>query len=208
MKKTIVFVFILTTVAALGQNEIRQRSTTKGFTAGAQAHVLGWASDYFLYLDKNAPTGYGGGIIAGYGVTELIEPYISFNATAMGTEDIDAESFSFTHFDVGVRFNFAGTVSPIRPYVQAGYSYVKGKVNKVINGATYDDIEFFGGKPHVGGGLRYFVTVPIAIFADGIFTIGKKSSATLNGNKVSDKPDVTTFRVNIGVSFNISALTK
>jgi hypothetical protein len=208
MKKTILFLFILTGAHVHGQGEVRQRSTTKGINAAAQAHVLGWASTYFLYLDKNAPSGFGGGLWIGYGVTELIEPYISYNFTGMGTSKIDAQGFKMSHFDAGVRVNLAGTVHPVRPYLQAGYTYLKGTVDQVINGGTYDDVEFYGGKPHLGGGLRYFLKIPVAVFADGIFTVGKKSKTKLNGSEIPDKPDVTTFRINIGISLNLAGFAE
>jgi hypothetical protein len=187
---------------------VRQRSATKGFNAAARAHVLGWASEFFEYLDKNAGSGFGGGVRLGYGVTELIEPYIGVDFTSLGTSDIDAESFKMMHFDIGVRVNLAGTVHPVRPFIEAGYSYLSGKVDQVINGATHDDLKFYGGKPHAGGGLHYFFKTPVSVFAEGIFTLGKKSKAKLNGSEIPDEPDVTSFRVSIGISFNISELSK
>lgn len=208
MKKLFIILVITSVAVSTGHTQVRQRSATKGFNAAARVHVLGWASEYFEYLDKNAGSGFGGGLRLGYGVTELIEPYIGVDFTSLGTSDIDAESFKMMHFDVGVRVNLAGTVHPVRPFVEAGYSYLSGKVDHVINGATYDDLKFYGGKPHVGGGLHYFFKTPASVFAEGIFTLGKKSKAKLNGTEIPDEPDVTSFRVNIGISFNISELSK
>ncbi len=209
MKKLIIFLVLFVTAVSTIQAQVRQRSATKGFNAAAHAHVLGWASEYFEYLDKNSSSGYGGGIRLGYGVTELIEPYIGVNFTTLGTSKIDADAFNMLHLDAGVRVNLAGTVHPVRPFLEAGYSFLKGKVDQVINGANHVDLEFYGGKPHVGGGVNYFFKIPIAVFAEGIFTVGKKSKAKLNGTEIpNDEPDVTTFRINIGVSFNISELAK
>lgn len=211
MKKSILFILVLLTISTIGQTQVRQRSATKGFNAAAHAHVLGWASEFFEYLDKNSSSGYGGGIRLGYGITELIEPYIGFGFTTLGTSKIDARSFNMLHLDAGVRINLAGTIHPVRPFLEAGYSYLKGKVDQVIsgNGIDHIDIEFYGGKPHVGGGVNYFFKIPIAVFAEGIFTVGKKSKAKLNGTEIPDEePDVTTFRVNIGVVFNISEVSK
>jgi len=208
MKKSFIFFAMLVTISAMVQAQVRQRSATKGFNAAARMHTLGWASEYFEYLDKNSTTGYGGGIRIGYGITELIEPYIGIDFTALGTSKIDAESFNMLHLDVGVRVNLAGTVHPARPFLEAGYSYLKGKADQVINGASHVDLEFYGGKPHVGGGINYFFKIPIAVFAEGIFTVGEKSKAKLDGTEIADEPDVTTFRVNIGIVFNISELSK
>ena len=91
----------------------------------------------------------------------------------MSKSDLDAQSFNMLHLDAGVRINLAGTVHPVRPFVEAGYSFLKGTVDQVISNASYIDLEFYGGKPHVGGGLNYFFKIPIAVFAEGIFTVGK-----------------------------------
>lgn len=208
MKKSILVLFACIIITADSDAQVRQRSATKGFNAAARFHVLGWASDYFLYLDKNATTGFGGGARLGYGITELLEPYVGIDFTSMSKSKIDASSFSMLHLDAGVRVNLAGTINPVRPFVQAGYTFLKGKVGEVINGSGYDDVEFYGGKPHLGGGVSYFFKIPIAVFAEGLFTVGKKSKAKLNGSEVPDEPDVTTFRINIGISFNLSELSK
>lgn len=208
MKKLLLILGLLITGITTIQSQVRQRSATKGFNAAARVNVLGWASEYFEYLDKNASSGFGGGIRIGYGITELIEPYIGADFTSLGTSDIDAKSFNMMHVDFGVRVNLAGTVHPVRPFVQGGYSYLSGKVDQVINGARYDDVKFYGGKPHAGGGLHYFFKIPMSVFAEGIFTLGKKSKAKLNGTEIPDEPDVTSFRINFGFSINISELTK
>lgn len=209
MKKSIAFFLLLSSIIVTANAQIRQRSATKGFNAAGGAHMLGWTSEYFQYLDKNASSGYGGNLRLGYGITELIEPYVGVAFTSLGVSEIDAESFGMLHLDAGLRVNLAGTVHPFRPFVQAGYSYLKGKVDQVINGANHVDLEFYGGKPHVGGGINYFFKSPIAVFAEGIFTVGKKSKAKLNGTEIpNDEPDITTFRINIGISLNISELSK
>jgi hypothetical protein len=193
-------------ISAICLGQVSQKSNTKGLNASAGPHVLGWASKYFQYMDKNAPSGYGGGARIGYGVTQLIEPYIGFDVTSMGISNVDAQSFSMTHVDIGVRFNLGGTILPVRPFVQGGYSSRKGVIKQVINGNQYDDVEFSGGTPHVGGGLKYFFTKAIAAYADGTFTVGKTSDLTLNGEKQNETADVTTFRIGIGISINLTEL--
>ncbi len=197
---------MLIVAACTAQAQIRERSNTKGLNVGAGVHFLGWSSDYFSFLDENASSGFGGGIRAGYGITQLIEPYVAADFTSMDLGDVDAKSFSMTHIDFGVRFNFAGTVSKLRPFAEGGYSSRTGTVKHVINGSDYVDVKFKGGTPHAGGGLNYFVKPSFAIFAHGIFTLGKKSDLELNEQSTPDKPDVTTFRLSLGVQFNLSDL--
>ena len=204
MKKTFTLAFILLALAASAQ--LKLRSNTKGLNVSAGIHVLGWTSDYFEYLDKNAGSGVGGGLRVGYGITQLIEPYIAADFTSMGTGDVDAKSFSMTHIDFGVRFNFAGTVSNLRPFVEGGYTSRTGSIKRIILGNDYVDAKFMGGTPHAGGGLNYFLKPSVSLFAHGIFTLGKKSDLELNGVKQPDEAYVTTFRVSIGAMFNLSDL--
>lgn len=204
MKKILLALLLFSSLAMTAQ--VKQRSTTKGFSAAIQAHTLGWTSTYFQFLDENAPNGYGGGLRLGYGVTDMIEPYLALDFTAMGVSNIDAQSYKMRHMDIGVRLNFVGNVHPVRPFVEAGYTALKGTLKQVANGGGYVDAEFYGGKPHLGGGVSWFPSVPINLFAKGIFTVGKKSNLDIDGVKSPDKPDVTTFRISIGVGFNISEL--
>ena len=205
--KKLSIVLILLTAGLCTMAQVSQKSTTKGFMGSAGGHMLGWASEYFQYMDENAPSGYGGGLRLSYGVTQLIEPYIGFDITSMGISNVDAQSFSMSHVDLGVRFNLGGTILPVRPFVEGGFTARKGKIGQVINGTSYDDVEFSGGTPHLGGGLRYFFNKAIAAYASGLFTIGKTSNFTLNGQKHPDEVDVTTFRIGVGISVNISELS-
>ncbi|MBL7752445.1 MAG: hypothetical protein JNN29_13740, partial [Chitinophagaceae bacterium] len=106
MKKILLAIFLFSSLAMTAQ--VKQRSTTKGFSAAIQGHTLGWTSTYFQYLDENSPSGYGGGLRLGYGVTDMIEPYLAIDFTTMGTSNIDAQSFKMRHLDIGVRLNFVG----------------------------------------------------------------------------------------------------
>ena len=193
-------------MVTIANAQVRQSSNTGGLNLAAQVHALGWSSEYFQFLDENAGSGYGGGVRIGYGITQLFEPYLGVDFTKMGLSDVDAKSFSMTHVDLGLRLNFAGTTHPVRPFVEGGYSFRKGTVKEVINGNSYIDLKFSGGTPHVGGGLHYFLKVPVSIFARGIFTVGKSSNVYLNNEKTSDKSDITTFRVGVGVNFNLTEL--
>lgn len=206
MKKHSAFIF-LSFLTLLAQGQVKQRSTTQGFNAAVGVHALGWASEYFKYLDENAGSGYGAGIRVGYGITQMIEPYLAFDFTKMGVSNVDAESFNMRHLDAGVRLNLAGTIHPVRPFVEGGYSFRKGTIKRVVNGTEYVDLDFSGGTPHLGGGLSFFPRIPVSLFAKGLFTVGKKSKVFLDATEIDDKSDVTTFRISVGVNFNISELS-
>ncbi|WP_128547822.1 outer membrane beta-barrel protein [Larkinella soli] len=188
------------------QTAIRQRSSTEGFSLGLQGHMLGWSSDYFQFLDENSGNGLGGGLRAGFGLTQRLELFAQYDATKMNIDNVDAESFRFTTLTGGVRFNFSATTHALRPFVEAGYARRTGKIDQVINGNTYDNILFRGGSAHLGAGLNYFLSLPVAITVNGAFQVGGKSAIDLNGAESGDKADVSTFRISAGIIVNLSEL--
>lgn len=205
MKRTILF-FLTAFLSLAAAAQLRQRSNTLGLQGYAGVHALGWSSSYFQYLDENAGSGYGGGIQVGYGVTQLLEPYLGYDFTTLSTSDVDAHSFRMSHVDVGLRFNLGGTILRLRPFLEGGFSRRAGTIKHIINGTHYNDIDFSGGTPHFGGGVRFFPSKGISVIASGLFTTSKRNNLSIDGQKTDDKPDVTTFRIGLGVGINISQL--
>ncbi|GAB3935133.1 outer membrane beta-barrel protein [Larkinella terrae] len=185
---------------------IRQKSTTEGLSIGLQGHMLGWSSDYFQFLDENSGNGLGFGGRVGFGLTQRFEVFAQYDRTKMNIKNIDAESFTFTNLTGGVRFNFSATTHALRPFAEVGYVHRVGKVDQVINNNSYDNILFKGGAAHIGAGLNYYLSLPIALTANGSFQVGGKSAIDLNGERTSDKADVSTFRVSLGVILFLSEL--
>lgn len=183
-----------------------QKSTLKGLNVGASVHTLGWASDYFTFLDENAPSGYGGGITAGYGITELFEPYVGFSYTGLGVSDVDVSSFSMSHLDVGLKVNFLGTIHAWRPFIMAGYTYRMATIRGGNLDGNYSDLSVNGHTPHVGGGISYFFSPALSVFVNGSFTINDRNSLTIDGMATTDEPDVTTFRIALGIQFSLQSL--
>ncbi|RRB00681.1 outer membrane beta-barrel protein [Larkinella rosea] len=185
---------------------IRQKSTTEGLSIGLQGHMLGWSSDYFQFLDENSGNGLGFGGRVGFGLTQRFELFAQYDRTKMNIKNIDAESFTFTNVTGGVRFNFSATTHALRPFAEVGYVHRVGKIDQVINNNSYDNILFKGGAAHIGAGLNYYLSLPVALTANGSFQVGGKSAIDLNGERTSDKADVSTFRVSVGVIFFLSEL--
>ncbi|MFC5409018.1 outer membrane beta-barrel protein [Larkinella bovis] len=185
---------------------IRQRSTTEGFSLGLQGHMLGWSSDYFQFLDESSGNGVGFGGRIGYGLNQRFELFGQYDRTKMNIKNIDAESFTFTNVTGGVRFNFSATTHALRPYAEVGYVLRTGKLDQVINNNVYDNIMFRGGAGHLGAGLNYFLSLPVALTLNGSFQVGGKSKIDLNGESTPDKADVTTFRISAGVVVYLSEI--
>ena len=199
----IIITFFLLCLGGASHAQISQKSRIKGLNVSASAHMIGWTSAYFNYLDENAPNGGGGGLAVGYGITELLEPYAAIHFSSMGVENVDVTRFSFTHADLGLKLNFLGTIHAWRPFVMAGYTLRTGNLTEVNLDNQYPDAKVYGGTPHFGGGLSYFFTESLSIFANALFTTGKKSNLKVDGIEYTDKPDLTTFRLGLGLQYHI-----
>ncbi|WP_345266749.1 outer membrane beta-barrel protein [Nibrella viscosa] len=196
---------LLATAPSYGQT-LRQRSTTEGLSLGIQGNVLSWSSDYFQYLDEQAGSGSGFGVRVGYGFTQRLEAFGQYDISFMSLDQLDAEAFRISSLTGGLRFNFRATTRPLRPYVELGYARRTGKLDQVVNGNSYDNLLFKGGALHVGGGLSYYVALPLAITLNGAFQGGGKSAIQVNGFDSSNRADVTTFRVSLGLILYLSEL--
>lgn len=185
---------------------IRMRSTTEGFNVGLQAHTLGWSSDHFQYLDKNASSGYGGALRVGYGFSQTIEPYFEYAYTSMDISNLDAKAFSFSHLEGGLAFHFGSSTKPFRPFVEAGYSKVKASVPNVIAGSSRADLEMSGNVITFGGGFRYHLSLPVALTLKATGNTGNFKEIFYGGTLLNEKGDFATFRIALGLRLYISEL--
>ncbi|WP_198174971.1 outer membrane beta-barrel protein [Spirosoma arboris] len=211
--KSVRFMFLFVGISLLVSNTlwgqtIRQRSTTEGLSLGIQGHYMGWSSDHFQFLDENAGSGPGIGGRVGYGFNQRFEVFAQYDFNSLSATKIAAKSFHFTHATGGVRFNFSATTHALRPYAELGYAYQTGKADQVLNvNGGRDNLIFKGGTLHVGAGLNYFVSLPVAITLNGSLQAGAKSPVYVNGiNFFDEKADVTAFRISLGVVVYLSEL--
>jgi OprF membrane domain len=186
---------------------IRQKSTTEGLSIGLHGNFMGWSSDYFQFLDEKSGEGPGIGARIGYGLSQRYEPFVQYDYAFLNGTNVGAQSFAFTHLTAGLRVNFSATTHALRPFVEAGYTYQSGKANQILNDKSgRDNLLFAGGAGHVGGGLNYFLSVPIALTFSGSVQIGGKPAVQLNGIDTGEKADVTGVRVSLGVVLFLSEL--
>lgn len=186
--------------------QIMQRSSTRGLNVDAGVNLMGWSSEYYEFLAESAGSGYGAGIAASYGITELVEPYLGFTYSAIGVTDINAQSMSMNQLDLGVRLNFLGTIHAWRPFVQAGYSNRILNMNDISYDEGFTDVKVKAHAPHFGGGVSYFFNPAWSVYAKGLFSLEGKNKEFFNGHSTSEEPDVTAFHVTLGVKFNIQSL--
>ncbi|GAB4013634.1 hypothetical protein GCM10028808_33340 [Spirosoma migulaei] len=202
------FGVILFVSNSLWAQTIRQKSTTEGLSFTLQGHYLGWSSDHFQYLDENAGSGPGIGGRVGYGFNQRLDVFAQYDIAFLDATKIAGKSFHFSHATAGLRFNFSTTTQALRPFAELGYAYQTGKADLVLNGnGGRDNILFKGGALHVGAGLNYFVSLPVAITLNGSLQAGAKSPVYVTGvNYFDEKADVMAFRISLGVVVYLSEL--
>ncbi len=201
---TLVLVTVACCLAAKAQ--IMQRSTTKGLNVAAGVNLMGWSSEYYEFLSESAGSGYGAGLSASYGITELIEPYLGFTYSAIAVGEVEARSMSMSQLDVGLRLNFLGTIHAWRPFIQAGYSNRVLSMNEISYDAGHIDVRVKAHAPHLGGGVAYFFNPAWSVYAKGLFTLAGQNKEYFDGESTSEKPDVTAFHVTLGVKMNLQSL--
>jgi len=206
MKQLLLSVLMTAVGCLAASGQIMQRSSIKGLNATAGVNLMGWSSEYYEFLSEEAGSGYGAGVTASYGITELIEPYVGFAYSSIAVGDVDAQSMSMSQLDVGARLNFLGTIHAWRPFVQAGYSYRVLGMNEISYDAGYIDVRVKSHAPHVGGGIAYFFNPMWAVYAKGLFTLEGKNNEFFDGQSTGEEPDITAFRVTLGVKCNIQSL--
>lgn len=192
---------------SLQAQSIRQRSTTEGFNLSLQGHYMGWSSDYFQFLDERAGSGAGFSGRAGFGFNQRYEAFLQYNYSAISATDIAGESFRYTHLTPGIRVNFSSTTRALRPFAELGYVYQTGKLNQVLNeDGYYDNLLFKGGAAHIGAGLSYFLSLPIAITLNGSVQAAGKADVQINGQNTGERADLTSFRISAGLVLYLSEL--
>lgn len=206
MKPILLIVLAVAVGCHVASGQIMQRSATKGLNLSGGVNLMGWSSEYYEFLSEEASSGYGAGLAASYGITELVEPYLGFTYSSIAVGEVDAKSMSMSQLDVGVRLNFFGTIHAWRPFVQAGYSNRVLGMNDISYGEGYVDVKVKAHTPHLGGGVAYFFNPAWSVYAKGLFSLEGKNKEFFDGQSTGEEPDITAFHVTLGVKFNIQSL--
>lgn len=177
---------------------VAQRSNTAGFNLGLS---LNGTAAQVEDSDEN-DTGGGLSLHLGYGFSQSFQLFAQASAASIESEGFEDDQFALAHFDVGGRFSFGNTSTPIRPYVQAAFS---GRAASFDLGAD-GTLDVRGSGLTAGGGLEYFVTPSLAIEGGLSFTFGEFNEGRLDDGDWVDLEDaafeMNTTRFDVGVSWH------
>ncbi|HEX6134396.1 MAG TPA: outer membrane beta-barrel protein [Longimicrobiales bacterium] len=176
-----------------------QRSTTRGFTAGA--HIQGGS----LEVENDDPSGGGGlGLRAGYGFNRNFTGYIEADGITFDVDNPDfGGEWSMAHVDLGVRYNFANSLRRWVPFLEAAIGARAVKLdNATVDGDSVGELKFSGGALSGGGGVAFFVHEKLAIETLLKFTGGTFEKVDVGNVSVNDLDiEASSFRFKLGVAW-------
>ena len=185
-----------------GQEALQVRSNTEGIRVTIDAGFRHWSSSYFLQLDESDPNGPGVGLSAGYGLTRHLEITGSMDYHNFAMKN-DWDRYTLSSVGVGVRYTMGGTLQAFRPFAQLAYKYHFLTIDPVyLDGYSYR-YRLKGGLPEVSAGVYYFLKPFLAFHFSGGMSFGKFSSFLLDDSGISDRPDMQSFRLGVGLNYFI-----
>lgn len=184
--------------AAQFDDEPAARSNTQGFNLG-----LFLSSAAAIVEDSDeADAGRGLSLQAGYGFNDNVSVFTRLSAALIESEGFVDDQYALAHFDLGLRYSFAGTGSAIRPFVQGAFS---GR------GASFDlgdegQLDTRGNGFTGGVGLEYFFSPVLALEGGFSYTVGELNQGRLDGGEWTDLDDasidLSSGRLDLGISWH------
>lgn len=152
---SLLLVVLLMGSAALAHAQAPSRTQKLFFSVGLEGTRI-----YFDEDDLDTSDGGGGlGLQIGYGFTRTFSLYLGVSGAVMDGENngVIEDEYALGVGEIGTQLHFGGGRRALVPYLDFAFSGVS---------ATYDErfeLEFRGGAFSFGGGLRYFVSEPLAL---------------------------------------------
>ncbi len=202
--KRIVYSLILF-ILSMGTYAQDIRSNTEGLSLSGSFNYINWSSSDLNQLDEREPNGVGGGLRLGYGFNQRFEAFAAFDAHNFALNYSDEWSYYNSAFAAGLRINLGGTLQLIRPFVEVGYARQNFTIDPLFytGDPTAYELRMKGSALIAAAGINYFLTQNLALNASLGGSLGRMNSFLLNEIGYTDRPDVRTLQVKVGLSYFI-----
>jgi hypothetical protein len=168
------------------------QSKTRGFMIGAHANAAAIAPS-----EGSAERGFGGGLRAGYGITDHVTVFGEADGASINYKDEEG-SYTMIHVGAGVRGSTATPAAKARPYFEAALVAVS-----LADDVEGHDVTFTGGSVQFGLGVEYFVSRTAALDVGMEVGPGKFTSASVDGESAPfEDLNFTSVRLNVGFTFH------
>jgi opacity protein-like surface antigen len=170
----------------------------KGFSLGLALNGTAIKSEEAF--DSSSETGGGLSLLAAFGFTQKFSLFLEGTGAAL---DIEDESWTLAHGDLGLRYHFAGSGRKFVPFIDGAFTSILAGADE----AEFDegssetvDVEITGTGFSIGGGFDYFLSPRMAFvtafrYTDAEFTKVKVDNVSVEGFDF----DVSTTRLNVGL---------
>jgi opacity protein-like surface antigen len=204
VNKKLIFSALVAGAALTSTSLSAQVSKNAGLLLNVHAQATGLAVE-----DEDAETGFGGGIIAGYGFNENLSVYLALDGASVSysDDDADGEKYTLAQADLGLRYTFGSTASALRPYLNGAISGVgvSDEFEDEDSGESVD-VSYTGPGVTFGAGVQYFFNPKLAIDGSIQVSAGKLTTFKIDGEEFGgeddDDPSFTTSRLQIGLSWH------
>lgn len=186
------------------------QSDVSGFYGNINVHYGQWStsSQFLEGIRDYDPNGLGLQLSAGYGFKQRMELFAQFSYSDFNMSG-DWSTYNHTELGVGFRYNFGGTLSKLRPFLDAQISSSSMTIDRIfyehanVGVRVEGKLEMEGVSLIGGGGVRYFFRPWIAGKVHARFHHGGDYDMIFEGFDLEfpEKQDVTQFDIGIGVTW-------
>lgn len=175
-----------------------RRYSVRGFSLRPRFSSTYWYVDDNRFLTEDS---YGGGFGLGFGwgFSELITLYMNFDGASM---DADlTPDFGLGHFDLGVRFTFAGTTRRFKPFANVAFTGFGAYSDDWYRpGSGFrQEVGVGGGGMTFGGGFQHFFSTKVALDLALDLTFGEARRFEVDGVDFDRNRDSFTSRFTVGI---------
>jgi hypothetical protein len=146
----------------------------------------------------NGPeSGFGAGLVLGYGVNDHLVAFLRGDVTGVEYENIeDIDPYRLGQIDLGVRYAIASAGDRFRPYGEIAGTYVVKSDDLDVTEYT-----FTGGAATLGAGVEYFFLPRFSADLGVEVSWGKLTSGEYGGEEVDIDEKIATTRITLGVNW-------
>jgi hypothetical protein len=203
MIRSVALVCSLLTLASSGTSAQEAfRSNTTGFFLNG--HVGAAAGNV---EDGDTEAGFGGGLLAGYGINPVWQIFLGGDATSIDVSNPDfTGAYTLYQGDVGARLNFPDPSAAFVGYIVGAVTgqFATGTIAAGDNEGRDAELGGFGGT--VGTGFQYFFSPALALDTVIQFTFGQYTHAdvddpSVQGGSLSNNLQNWVTRLNVGLTW-------
>ena len=206
MKYTFTLVcLLLIHLTSVGQEALRQKSTTKGLNVGLSGQYAFWntINDFAFYDVARVKPGPGLGLRVGYGFNQRFELALTADGAILNHIQYERNQTVLSHIGLSGRVTLGSTTSRFRPFADLGATLVGAMSSPVSDGRGGELDLYMGGLAlTAGAGGHYFFAPSFAVSAQYAGSFGQFNRNNLSdGREITAQTAISTHRASLGLTW-------